>query len=64
VEEEHAMIYRVEVIGPFPLGGGREYWGIIVFDNTGKKIGQFDAYSEAEALAIKDEITRRLTDNP
>jgi hypothetical protein len=57
-------IWRVEVIGPFPAGGGREYWLVIVFDDTGKKIGQFDASSEAEALAIKDEITRRLATNP
>ncbi len=53
-------IYRVEVIGPFPVGKGREYWAIPVFDDKGVKIGQLDAYSEKEAIEIKDEIMRRL----
>ncbi len=57
-------MYRIEVIGPYPLGGGLEYWAILVFDDQGRKIGQLDASSEKEALYLKDKIAAALTGNP
>jgi hypothetical protein len=60
VEGEEMKIYRVEVVGPFPIGGGKEYWLVLVFDDEDTKIGQFEAYSEADALVIKDELMSGL----
>jgi hypothetical protein len=56
-------IWRIEIVGPIPIGSGGGLWGVFVFDENGRKIGSFDAYSEAEAIYIKDELTRRLTGN-
>jgi len=56
-------IWRIEVVGPFALPIARERWRVAIFNEQGIIEDTFDAYSENEALALKDELMKRLLDS-
>jgi hypothetical protein len=53
-------VWRIEVIGPFLLPGGGEWWKVLVFNHQGTLVDSYDAYSEQAAIALKDELAKRL----
>jgi hypothetical protein len=53
-------VWRIEVIGRFLLPGGGERWKVLVFNDQGTLVDSYDAYSEQDALTLKEELAKRL----